>query len=253
VAGEVLHRFAQWLYDFRLPTQVRGILPVRLRIALSRSRYVVTNPVVIRRYLESHPIRRLHIGCGENLLPGWLNTDLFPVKGALFLDASKQLPFPARTLDYIFSEHLIEHLEYQDGVRLVQECHRVLKPEGRLRIATPDLRFLIELHAENKTELQQRYIRWAVDTFLPSMDGYMDTFVINNFFTDWGHKFIYDEKTLRRVFENAGFVDIARFEVGQSADESLRGIEWHGRKIGDEFNALETMVLEGMKLGARSS
>ncbi len=243
----MFHRFAQWLYDFRLPIQVRGILPVRLRIALSRRRYAATNPVVIRRYLESNPIRRLHIGCGENLLPGWLNTDLFPVKGALFLDASKQLPFNASTLDYIFSEHLIEHLECQNGVPLLQECHRVLKPGGRLRIATPDLRFLIELYAENKTEAQQRYIRWAVDTFLPGMDGYLDTFVINNFFTDWGHKFIYDEKTLRRMLENAGFVDIARFDVGQSADGNLRGIEGHGRKIGDEFNRMEAMVLEGTK------
>jgi predicted SAM-dependent methyltransferase len=78
-------------------------------------------------------------------------------------------------LVYESNVHLIEHLNYCDGVRFVQECYRVLKPAGKLRIATPDLRFLIELFTENKTELQQRYISWAVNS-QTDYGIYLDTF-----------------------------------------------------------------------------
>ena len=46
-----------------------------------------------------------------------------------------------------------------------------------------------------------------------------------------------------------GFVEMARLEVGESTDENLRGIEFHGREITDEFNELESLVLEGTKPG----
>jgi len=189
----------------------------------------------------------LQIGSGRNALKGWLNTDLNPTKEIVFLDATKKLPFDDCTFDYVFSEHIIEHLVYQDGIRLVQECYRVLKPRGKIRISTPDLRFLIELYAENKTELQERYIVWAVDYFLPDIGIYLDTFVINNFFRDWNHKFIYDYKTLQNVLDKCGFINITRYNPGESDDKNLQGIESHGHHITDESNKLESMVLEGTK------
>jgi len=33
---------------------------------------------------------------------------------------------------------------------------------------------------------------YTIDSFLPDAGIYLDTFVINNFFRFWGHKFIYD-------------------------------------------------------------
>ena len=53
----------------------------------------------------------------------------------------------------------------------------------------------------------------------------MDIFVINNFFRDWGNKFIYDYKTLRDVLEKCGFINITRYNPGESDDKNLQGIE----------------------------
>jgi hypothetical protein len=58
----------------------------------------------------------------------------------------------------------------------------------------------------------------------------------------------YDQQTLRRILEDAGFVDIVRWEPGESGDPALRGVESHGRALGDEdVNRFETLVLEGTR------
>jgi predicted SAM-dependent methyltransferase len=200
---------------------------------------------MVSNYLKYNQIRKLQIASGSNVLSGWLNTDLNPAKEIMFLDASKRLPFGDCTFDYIFTEHFIEHLKYRGGVQLVQECYRVLKPGGRLRISTPDLSFLIELHDENKTEVQKRYIKWEVDQYSPDK-VYAATFVINNFVRG-DHKFIYDYETLKNLLRKCRFVEVKRCEPGESPDENLLGIESHGRTIGDDFNKLESMVLEAIK------
>ena len=66
------------------------------------------------------------------------------------------------SLDYIFSEHMIEHVSYEQGASMLRECYRTLKPGGRLRLATPDYTFLHELYASEKSDLQLNYIKWSI-------------------------------------------------------------------------------------------
>lgn len=209
--------------------------------------FAVKHRQMIKKYLDSHKIRRLQIGSGRNCISDWLNTDRDTAlsKETVFLDASKKLPFNNCTFNYIYHEHFIEHIEYSEGVRLIQECFRVLKPSGKIRISTPDLNFLVELFAENKSELQKRYIEWAV--LRSDSDLNNDTFVINNFFQSWGHKFIYDFKTLKEVLVRAGFMNIRKCRVGESDDKNLQDLEHHNYEIGDEFNKLESLVVEATK------
>ena len=80
----------------------------------------------IKRYFKSHKVRKLQIGSGNNTLKDWLNTDLNPIKESIFLDVKRRLPFEDCAFQYIFCEHLIEHLTYQEGLFLLEECFRVL-------------------------------------------------------------------------------------------------------------------------------
>ena len=165
----------------------------------------------------------------------------------VLVDASGPLPFTSDSFRYVFSEHFIEHLDYAQAARFIAECFRVLVPGGKIRIATPDLSFLIQLYGPEKTELQQRYIRWASETFLPDAPLVQDTFVINNFFYAWGHKFIHDEESLTLLLKTEGFVEACRVNPWESEEAALRHLESHGRLISDEFNKLETFVMEAIK------
>lgn len=77
---------------------------------------------------------------------------------------------------------------------------------------------------------------------------YIDTLVINNFFRSWGHKFIYDYKTLNDLMIRCGFADIRFHNIGENDDKNLEDLESHDREIGREFNKLESLILEGTKL-----
>jgi len=94
----------------------------------------------IAAYLRSHDITKLQLGAGENIRPDWLNTDLHDYgrpADLVYLDVRRPFPFPDESFDLVFSEHMLEHLEYEEGLRCLVECRRVLRPGGRIRIATP--------------------------------------------------------------------------------------------------------------------
>jgi predicted SAM-dependent methyltransferase len=212
--------------------------------------YAVATDRKVADYLEREDERKLQIGAGPVLLDGWLNTDRDPP--GVYLDATRPFPFEDGTFDYVFSEHTIEHLPYRSGLSMLGECHRVLKPRGKVRIATPDLERIARLYRGDESD--RRYVRWSIDTFRSSpdaamqeADGYRTSFVINNMFRGWGHRFIYDEVTLRAALERAGFVDVQRFPCGESDDPVLAGLESHGIPEDRDMFLLETMVLQASR------
>ncbi|MFO0872132.1 MAG: methyltransferase domain-containing protein [Pirellulales bacterium] len=216
---------------------------------LRRMPRYLTRGIAIRRYLARHDVRKLQVGSGPNLLSGWLNTDLCESSRlkAVPMDATKPFPLPSQEFDYVFSEHMIEHINYDQGLAMLQECFRVLKPGGRIRIATPDLEVLIGLHTPHRSPIQQRYLRWVAHRHLDEQREH-PAFVINNGFRNWGHQFIYDRATLQNALEATGFTDVTICRPGTSADDQLRGLESHGRLVGDEdINQFETMVLEASR------
>ena len=200
----------------------------------------------IEAYVASHPVRKLHLGAGPGSPPGWLSTDVTPLAETVVpLDATEAFPIADRTFDYVFSEHMIEHVPWQSGRAMLQECNRILKPGGTLRVATPDLAVLLGLYGGQRDPAGERYIRWIVDRCMAEPRAYKAAFVINNAFRSWGHQFLYDAELLEMALREAGFIGIRRCAYGASADVNLRGIESHGRNVGDqEIAAFETMVFE---------
>ncbi|WP_310484194.1 methyltransferase domain-containing protein [Chamaesiphon sp. VAR_48_metabat_403] len=203
---------------------------------------------IVANYFQENEIRKLHIGCGGNMLPGWLNSDLKPFSPNIFnLDATKPFPLENDRFDCVFSEHMIEHISYADGLLMLTSCFHALKPQGKIRISTPNLPFLIDLYKEGKSSQQHEYIKWATHEFVPHVDAYHDTFVINNFVRDWGHQFIYDEKTLRLSLERAGFTNIVKCNLNDSNIDSFKNLENESR-LPAGFLKLETLTLEATKL-----
>lgn len=215
-------------------------------------RFVHNRPLQRKRidaYLREHTERKLQLGTGSNPYAGWLNTDVvdFTRKNEIvYMNARKPFPLPDASFDVVFSEHMIEHMPYTEGLRCLAECHRVLRPGGRIRIATPTLDRLVLLYEPELSDLQRRYIHWSIKSFIEDADVELPGFVVNNFFQNWGHEFIYDQRTLRHALETVGFEAVEAQEVGKSEDPRLAGLERHMRSAA-EFNAYETMALEARR------
>ena len=162
----------------------------------------------VNRYLASHPMRKLQIGAGPTLLPGFLSTDIEPASNSVvYLDATKPFPFDDKTFDYVFSEHMIEHIPWHKGMFMLKECFRILKPGGAIRIATPDLDVVLHLGDRNGNPLNEKYIKCFTDRFLKGVGVYNAVLVVNEYFHAWGHQILYNGDLLATAMRDAGFTE----------------------------------------------
>ena len=220
-----------------------------MRAALRNSLRATRRGKSIDAYLRAHDVPKLQLGAAENIRTGWLNTDLHGYGRGdelVYLDARKPFPLPDAAFDFAFSEHMLEHLTFAEGQTCLSECLRVLRPGGVIRIATPSLERLAALYAPEPSELQRRYVSWAVGTLAPESDAELPGVVVNNFFHSWGHRFVYDPQTLRHALNEAGFVDVEERRVGESSHPELAGLERHLAEQ-PELNEYETFVLEARR------
>jgi len=195
-------------------------------------------------------MRCIEFGSGGHLLSGWLHTDLNATAHVLPLDVTRAFPIDDQAFDYVYSEHMIEHITFEQGRAMIRECFRIMKAGAIIRIVTPSIGFLTRLFSQDRSELEDQYIEWATKQFAPNAPAPLPSFVFNNFVRGWGHQFIYDHVTMRCVLTEAGFVDLKECRIGQSNHAKLRNLESVGR-MPDGFLELESMIFEGMRPRAR--
>jgi SAM-dependent methyltransferase len=171
---------------------------------------------------------KIQLGCGFNFLEGWANFDTD-------VDLSQPLPWADGTIDFIFAEHVIEHLTTPQGVQMLAECYRVLKPGGVVRIAFPDVRRLETLSEEDMA----RYLKC-----LPTIKTRSQAILLA--LTGWGHQSAWTTQVAEAILRAVGFWTTYEEEYGLSSYAELTGIEAHHRAVGDAA-ALETSIVEGWK------
>ena len=174
---------------------------------------------------------KINLGCGGNLLHGWENHDID-------IDISNPLPFPDNHADYMFAEHCVEHITHPQALRFFMECHRVLRPEGVLRIAVPSIEYVYEYATEQYLQFLIKH-GWS--------DGTKES-AVRSIILNHEHQSAWTKKTLEIFLNVSGFKNVLPVDVGVSAHKELNGVEGHGKVIGEMNNAIETVVCEGTKL-----
>ncbi|MEO5911176.1 MAG: methyltransferase domain-containing protein [Pelobium sp.] len=87
-------------------------------------------------------MKYLNIGCGNfySKKDIWTNLDFASNdKYVIEHNLLQGVPFDDRSFDFVYHSHVLEHFSKNDGLKLLQECFRVLNSGGILRIAIPDL------------------------------------------------------------------------------------------------------------------
>jgi predicted SAM-dependent methyltransferase len=87
------------------------------------------------RIRATNPLR-IVIGSGETAFAGWIATDRYVLDIAQPRDW-EQL-FEPDSIDFLLSEHVLEHLSEADCRIALGQCYRYLKPQGLFRLAVPD-------------------------------------------------------------------------------------------------------------------
>ena len=199
---------------------------------------------------------KLHLGCGCDHYDGWINIDIVDIRGKvdMVLDLRRGLPnFKDNSVEAIFSNHFFEHLLWQDGQRLLKDCYRVLKPNGIIRTAMPELEHVINWYLGKSFVDSYNIISQGIPKWLNYEYHQSRGFMINKIMSMWGesHLYIYNEEDFRTQLINAGFHPdkIKRCRIYYPNTE--KGITW--KEYWNRMGTNETPIIEGeLKIGWKS-
>lgn len=189
--------------------------------------------------LRSDGCVKVNLGAGLDVAPGWLNIDgslnaliatapewlhslAYRLSGARQFYAEEiyceilrgnsflhhnlvyGIPLPDQSVDYVYSSHLLEHLDRSSGRQLLEECWRILRPGGVARFGVPDLEVAWDLYACGEKERMLHDFFFVTDATGLSQ-----------------HRYAYDFELLSRALMEAGFVDVHRVHFGEGAVPDL--------------------------------
>jgi SAM-dependent methyltransferase len=89
---------------------------------------------------DASTTRRLNVGCGRNIIPGWINLDAAALAGVdivadLESCRDRPLPIESDSVDEFLLSHVLEHI--RDSLGLMQDLHRVAKAGATAVIRLP--------------------------------------------------------------------------------------------------------------------
>jgi SAM-dependent methyltransferase len=213
---------------------------------------------------------RINVGCGSSPTSGWLNFDGSPsvrlanrplltklldslrllrdenkrfiafCRGSdiHWANAARNLPVPTGSVSVLYSSHMLEHLDKREATDFLTEARRVLKHEGIIRLAVPDLRRIISdyetdgdadrlvsrtqlAHIRPRTLLQK--LRWL-------------------FVADRSHhRWMYDANSLMLFLTEAGFSHVVVQTAGATMIPNPGDLNLHERED-------ESLYVEALRL-----
>jgi predicted SAM-dependent methyltransferase len=92
--------------------------------------------------------RAINIGCGTRFHAEWVNLDIAPAPGVTSWDVRGPLPVASGQASFVYSCHVLEHLDPESAHKLLREILRVLTPGHWVRIVVPDLEKLARWYLE---------------------------------------------------------------------------------------------------------
>lgn len=136
-------------------------------------------------------MKKLHIGCGHNYLPGFTNVDLFSSVDADIYADMTALPFERESFDLLYCCHCLEHVHRHCVLSTLSHWRDLLKPGGTLRLAVPDFGAVV---------------KWYND--MGNLDDLIGLLYGGQNHPRNNHFIIFDHETLARDLRKVGFRDI---------------------------------------------
>jgi predicted SAM-dependent methyltransferase len=83
---------------------------------------------------------KLNLGCFNRKIYDFINVDIREdVKPDIIDDVFKLENFKKNSVDLIYACHVLEHADYKESEQALKRWYDVLKPNGTLRLAVPDM------------------------------------------------------------------------------------------------------------------
>ncbi len=82
---------------------------------------------------------KLDLGCGQHKTDGYKGVDKVQFDGVDFVYDLTKFPWPVgdKTVDRIITRHTLEHFSWEDVIKVLNECHRILRADHEMEIIVP--------------------------------------------------------------------------------------------------------------------
>ena len=203
---------------------------------------------------------KLNLACGTKTPDGWINVDYamgarfskIPVLRTLnkklkffnsvwdenikIVNLAINFPWENNSIDVVYSSHTLEHFTKKEGLHFLTQCHRVLKPNGIIRVVVPDLKDIIARYTSGELRSDDLIERLGVLYWINPNQ------IKNKLapFVQFPHKCMYDIETLITILTDIGFLVESR-RLFDSDIEDVETVEME-RPINKQA------IVEGRKL-----
>lgn len=169
-------------------------------------------------------MRKIQFGCGGNRLNGWENYDYE-------IDISKPLPFNNDSVDAILAEHVLEHINIHQAWNFIEECYRILKKDGFIRLAVPCVSKIFKESDEEYYQFIKRH-GWGEATKKDAVKS----IIFNH-----GHQTMWEQSSLDAIVQSMGF------NLLNYIPDIMQNTLNHHHVIGVKINNIETIFVDCQK------
>ena len=130
-----------------------------------------------------------------------------------YADVIRRIPEPDRSVEVLYTSHMLEHLDRDQARQFLKEARRVLAAGGVIRVAVPSLKGHVDQYVADGdgdgflarvmlTRERPRTIREKLSYLVMG---------------DRHHLWMYDGRSLCRLLESAGFVGVREMAAGETS------------------------------------
>ena len=172
------------------------------------------------RELSKQKEIKLDLGSGAKKgKNGWTTVD---INGAdINWDLENGIPLPDKSVDKIYSSHLLEHIPYQQLLKFLKQCRAILKSNGEFSVCVPNFKLYLDSYKKNKM-FKKRELWWQpalVDT-----NSAIDQLNYIAYMKDQ-HKYLFDQENLVNTLKKAGFLNVKLRAFDKTIDTLERDYE----------------------------
>lgn len=207
---------------------------------------LVENQKLIKKYKDKKMNNeiKINIGCSKSPTKGWINYDnsyglilskFGPIINMLYklriisedqlevassykenkvilANVIKKIPHKNNSVDVVYSSHMLEHFSQEDAKKCLIEIRRILKKDGILRLALPDLKAKVDEYIKSGDADNFIY-----ETYMwpPTPKSFIGRLYL--FFTGpRHHQWMYDSNSLIKLLLDCGFINPKSLQAGDT-------------------------------------
>ena len=136
----------------------------------------------LKKLPETNPGVYLHMGCGPQILDGFVNIDgYYEHPKIMKADIGEKLPFEPNSIQGVYSSHSLEHLPIRKAYKALHLWVEMLAPGGKLFLALPDLHEICRIMIDPSVPDESKWnwyiytlFGYQIDSSVPSSNKSLD-------------------------------------------------------------------------------